>query len=71
MSAGRQASCVGKQRYITKSDARGARRRTPGNGGSLHIYRCTFCGFYHLGHLPVDVLRGRTEKPEWKRRRGA
>jgi rubrerythrin len=66
---GRQYACVGKRRYSTRKAARKARNGTEAKG-HLNIYRCSFCGFLHLGHLPPDVRRGETDKDAWKRRRG-
>jgi hypothetical protein len=66
---GRQVACEGKRRYENRKQARKARNGTK-TQGRLNIYRCPFCDFLHLGHLPPDVRRGETDKYDWKRRRG-
>lgn len=63
-------TCEGKRRYTTRKYARRARNATP-SVGHLSIYRCEFCDFYHLGHMPDDVRRGDTDKDLWLRRTGA
>jgi len=63
-------ACGNKVRYPNRKKAREARRRTP-SGGHLNIYHCPWCGWYHLGHLPRDIRRGKTEKDVWLYRTGS
>ena len=39
-------TCDGKIQYHSRAKARAAKRRTP---GVLDVYRCAFCGWFHLG----------------------
>ena len=48
------ATC-GKRSYITKDDAKAARRQVK-NQGRMAVYRCG--NAWHLGHLPRGVVRG-------------
>lgn len=52
-----RGQCAGKFKHPTRRDARRARQgthdRTPTGErrpGRLRIYRCPWCGYYHLGH---------------------
>ena len=62
-----------KVQYDTRAQAKAARRKTYATrterDGPLNIYRCTYCGFYHLGHMPPEVRNGTTDKDEWLERR--
>lgn len=51
------ATCTtcGKRSYMTKHAARQARKLTPSKG--LNVYECG--GYWHVGHLPEVVRRGR------------
>lgn len=46
--------CTGKNRYESRAQAKAARKRTSHFPGKperkLHIYRCVFCGYFHLTH---------------------
>lgn len=57
---------TGKKSYTSKRDARSARRRHHA-GAQLNVYRCTSCGFLHLGHMPQRVRSGDVEKTDWMR----
>ena len=49
----RRKSCTGKQRHTTVSQGYGHiahLRKTLGAQGNLHVYQCTFCSFFHVGH---------------------
>lgn len=55
----RRRACEGKQRFDTKEAATGhliSRRRTMARGGvsthGMEVYRCGFCGGWHIGHRP-------------------
>ena len=39
-------TCEKKIQYPSRAKARAAKRRTP---GVLDVYRCAFCGWYHIG----------------------
>lgn len=45
MTPREQAKCQGKHPYETYFQAKRARRYK----NNLDIYRCEFCGFYHIG----------------------
>ncbi len=51
----RRKSCDGKQRYDNHIDANKAMwslmQSTRFNGGKMQVYKCKFCGHYHIGHL--------------------
>jgi GH24 family phage-related lysozyme (muramidase) len=53
----------GKIRYLTKSHAKAAVRRMKGRVGRLNAYRCP-AGFWHIGHLPKDVTKGRISREQ-------
>lgn len=57
------ATCThcGKRSYMTKHTARQARKLTSGHG--LNVYRCD-SGYWHVGHLPESVRRGRVTRRE-------
>lgn len=49
----RRKQCDGKRRHATPEAAAGHRRfihATAGYSGLLNVYRCSFCGGYHVGH---------------------
>lgn len=52
------ATCTtcGKRSYLTKHAARQARQLLPDRRG-VSVYECG--GYYHIGHLPLAVRRGR------------
>lgn len=60
----RWRTCTRKLRYEDKTEAHRARidvlRRF---GARLQVYRCRFCGGFHLGHKPKPTLA------DWQRRR--
>lgn len=63
----RESACLGKRCYDTKRRARQGRRRTNADDRQhLSIYRCPFCGFYHLGHLPARVREGRYDRQDYR-----
>lgn len=53
--------CV-KIRYFSRRSARQARRSL--YHGHMQAYFCTACHAWHLGHLPLIVLRGYKSKAE-------
>lgn len=55
---------AGKRIYVTRKNARRARRRF-GDGHELNIYPCPHGDHYHIGHLPPAVRRGQYDKREW------
>ena len=48
----RRKTCTGKCRYATLAEAQAARWRSSHYRGQagLNVYRCRYCGGYHLGH---------------------
>ncbi|KFB99667.1 hypothetical protein GTGU_04106 [Trabulsiella guamensis ATCC 49490] len=30
-------------------------RKNHGHQGQLGVYRCPFCGFWHVGHIPEET----------------
>lgn len=49
----RRKSCDGKIRYDTAdaaSKGRSSLNRAKGYQGFMNVYRCSFCGGYHIGH---------------------
>lgn len=46
----RVGQCEGKMKYVTRDEARVARRRVRGRFGTMRVYRCGWCDYYHLGH---------------------
>ena len=49
----RRKACGKKIRYETAKDAgagRHALNRSKGYQGQMNVYRCPFCGGYHIGH---------------------
>lgn len=65
-----ESACGQKVKYDTKADARRVRKRMFGRGhvdGKLNAYRCQFCGWWHLGHMPQAVRNGQLNKASWKR----
>ncbi len=57
----RQAMCGAKRKFGSRIE--GVRRLYQiGKKGAMRVYRCAFCGWWHLGHATrhaktVDVLR--------------
>ena len=51
MSLAQDSACLGKHPHRSRADAQ---KQTRGNKGMLP-YRCSFCGFWHVGHkLPAS-----------------
>jgi len=48
----RKKSCDGKVRYNTEKSAEEAVIRAQVKRVYLSIYKCKFCGLYHIGHEP-------------------
>lgn len=49
----RRKSCKGKVRHVDATAAQaaiGGLNRAKGYQGRLDVYRCSFCGGYHVGH---------------------
>lgn len=63
----REHSCANKRAYNTKRLARQARSATVTRDRKrLSIYRCVYCGFYHLGHLPASVRDGKFDRQQYR-----
>lgn len=51
----RRKQCTGKNRHPTADGAQIELyliRKRYGHQGQMGIYRCPFCGKYHVGHIP-------------------
>lgn len=59
-----ERACHWKAQYDSKRAARTARRSIQ-TSEHLSIYRCPFCGYYHLGHKPKAVRSGEITREEW------
>ena len=46
----------GKVRYLTRAAAKRQAKRIQGREGRVNAYLCG--DFWHLGHLPKDVIQG-------------
>jgi hypothetical protein len=47
-----ERACRGKQAYLSKADAkRVARLMSARERERLHLYRCPWCHYHHVGHL--------------------
>jgi hypothetical protein len=47
-----ERACRGKQAYLSKHEAkRVARLMTAREREPLHLYRCPWCHYHHVGHL--------------------
>jgi len=46
----RRKSCDGKIRYLSREKARSKVFKMSFDGRSLDVYRCDFCGGWHIGH---------------------
>lgn len=56
-----ESQCKGKLRYSDKGDAKRASKRVERAIGRVHAYRCSHCGWWHLGHKPkhpYDFTKG-------------
>ena len=65
-------SCAKKRRYVTYDQARAtARFCEESEGRPLYIYKCEFCGGWHLTHQADQqrVARRRSASPAKRRRR--
>jgi hypothetical protein len=59
----RRHACEGKRRFATAESAyancRVCNRRPVNKGDPMNVYRCSFCGGYHLGH---PGMRGKPKR---------
>lgn len=56
----RRKSCVGKIAYAQESEAVAGMVHTQGTG--LAVYKCRFCGAYHVGHMNRRQEQGRNAR---------
>lgn len=65
LDAAQQSQCLGKFPFRSSADASKACKRDKG----LMPYRCSFCGWWHIGHAaPASVReRWRANKKRWKK----
>lgn len=69
--ATRRRSCDGKVRHVSYSDAVCASRalmRVDKWQPDMQIYRCKFCGGYHIGHMTTRQLQARRARMIYERR---
>lgn len=57
---------TGKRAYWTKAAARGTVKelRKEPDGKGLCAYACPHCDYFHIGHLPKDVRRGKVTRQD-------
>ncbi len=61
--AQRRRACDGKVGHTTASGAFTALRIAKSKGQfGMSIYRCVFCGRYHIGHTPGHVRQQRAAR---------
>lgn len=62
-----RSSCVsGKITYLTRREARqDSHRRVGPRAGRMRAYRCGWCRFWHVGHLPPLVREGHLTAEEF------
>ncbi len=56
----RSKQCVGKKKHPTEQAAIAAMVNTPSTG--LAVYRCAFCGAYHVWHMNKRQRQGRSAR---------
>lgn len=71
--SGTRCPC-GKVRFLTKRDAKRAIARMKGRQGRMHAYRCDggtegCAEFWHVGHVPPDLIQGRATRDDVEARR--
>jgi hypothetical protein len=50
-----ETGCRSKQQYLSKADAkRVARLMTARHRDGFHLYECSNCGYFHVGHIVRD-----------------
>ena len=55
----------GKKAFWTMAGARGLAKKMKQLGSKgLHAYDCPHCDYFHVGHIPKGVVRGRVTKRE-------
>ena len=54
----RTASCEGKRRFDSFTDANGAAKHAAHNNGeAMNAYHCTFCSGFHIGNPKGEAVR--------------
>lgn len=54
---------TGKRGYLDRRAAKAVARVLPPDGGRrVHVYACTECSNWHVGHIPTSVMRGRVDR---------
>ena len=62
IEAHRKKSCAGKIAYQSRRLALGRLKETiriRKITGPMNVYRCVFCGLWHFGHVPAELLAQR------------
>lgn len=67
--AASECPTCGKREYVSKAAAKHAIRAMKGRVGRLNVYRCG--NYWHIGHLPADVVMGRIARTDLTPRRRA
>lgn len=49
----------GKVGYLSRADAKRVAKRQKHRTGRMRAYSCESCGWWHVGHLPSVVVRGK------------
>lgn len=61
-------NCMRKIRYCSREKAQTAIWVFHGNEKGLHVYYCTFCGYFHIGHdLGIRVDHAARAALPWHR----
>jgi hypothetical protein len=61
---------TGKRSYSTRKAARRSERQQRAAKGHMSTYQCE-CGWWHLGHLPAEVVAGHVTRDEIRPRGSA
>jgi len=61
----REHGCTNKTRFITRAEAHRVKKLAAKSGsGHQHVYRCEFCGLWHLGHTNGSTGLRQGRKPK-------
>lgn len=59
----RRNACQGKKQYTDKAEAdRACRVLFAKERWPMTVYRCQFCGAWHVGHMPRKNIRAMRER---------
>lgn len=54
-----------KRGHVTRASAKAQARAMRKAGEHVRPYKCEVCGFFHVGHLPRAVMKGRVSDVEY------